>query len=508
MLLSSFVFGASPVVNDVIINNDLYVFDFDSLNSLCNASDGDDDTITYYYEWFKNGAKQLFLSDYYVFEDVTRANFSYVPVPSSWNNNGAGLEDDDYGNGDFAIYTGLSNYAGILLNWTTTYMPENIYNLFGSAYTGSGTPDYSSIFLPNSCIGDIIQFNVSSVNILGVNLFVKAWCWDGVSWVGDITHTSTTSLLREYDFRVKKTASFVENNTNLSYVSTSSGDEWILSCRAYDGSTSSDWVNSSAISIYDSFNNTFCFKDELNSNAIVNATISVEDPSASTVEYITNSSGCINFSVDSDFGNYALTFEEYEGYNTPIVFNVPINRSTGNVSQNFSLVNIYLKVNIYDRETYNLLNETCDFVLFDYLNATTTNGTILISNITIPSGDHIAQVLSVGFGTEQKKLTINWSQNITLNFYLLNLTGDNTGYLFVNNKDIFGRFVIGADDTLLEYNYDELAFISASECVSNSNGECQFLVELNRKTYMVSGSKTQNSIKYNSSKSINNIRRI
>ena len=162
---------------------------------------------------------------------------------------------------------------------------------------------------------------------------------------------------------------------------------------------------------------------------------------------------------------------------------------------NYERVETQLIVNIYNRETGTLLNDSESTVnLFGYFSDTTTNGTYEFSNTSIIDGFYILQVLSNGYGTEQKTINISGDEVATVNFYLLNLTGDNTGYLFVNNKDIFGRYVVGADDVLLEYDSDSLAYLDVSQCVSNSNGECQFLIELNEKTYMVSGSKIQDSL--------------
>jgi len=85
-----------------------------------------------------------------------------------------------------------------------------------------------------------------------------------------------------------------------------------------------------------------------------------------------------------------------------------------------------------------------------------------------------------------------------LNFdvYLLNATGSNIGNLVINTLDEFSRTLSNSVVKLLEYNDDDLRFIQVSECRTNSNGECIFGVELNRKTYIATATKSINSVIY------------
>jgi len=119
-----------------------------------------------------------------------------------------------------------------------------------------------------------------------------------------------------------------------------------------------------------------------------------------------------------------------------------------------------------------------------------------LSNVSIIAGNYTVYVVSDGFGTEIRTFQYTAETNVSIDLYMLNLTGTNTGALFVNTIDSYQRIVQGAKVVLMEYSPADLSFIQVSECLTNANGECGFWIELNTKTYFIRATKTINSQLY------------
>ncbi|MFX0132272.1 MAG: hypothetical protein ACFFDN_01370 [Candidatus Hodarchaeota archaeon] len=231
-----------------------------------------------------------------------------------------------------------------------------------------------------------------------------------------------------------------------------------------------------------------------NDSAISNATINIKYPSGTTISRVTDNAGKINFSsirnTIEELGNYTITFLGKEGYISPITFyeNLSISNAPFNNTYNISRVNII--INIYDRETHEILNKTSYLNILGFLNSSTNNGTLILSNLSIFSGDYTFQVVSEGYSTEEKTVIFTNKENLTLDFYLLNLTGDNTGTLFYTIIDQYYRLTKDSLVNLYEYFPETMSYEKVSECNSNVNGECTFFIELGIKKYYVTASKT------------------
>ncbi len=129
-------------------------------------------------------------------------------------------------------------------------------------------------------------------------------------------------------------------------------------------------------------------------------------------------------------------------------------------------------------------------MLQDYVNGTTTNGTFYINNLTIASGDLSVYALIDGYSTEQVTFSYTSQDNITVELYLVNSTGTNTGTHFVSALNEFYITQPDALISLFEYDVSLGSFIKVSECITNSQGECSFSVELGQKKYIITGTKT------------------
>jgi 5-hydroxyisourate hydrolase-like protein (transthyretin family) len=241
--------------------------------------------------------------------------------------------------------------------------------------------------------------------------------------------------------------------------------------------------------LWNKINNVINFTDGHTGDPIENTTIEIERPDGSTIERTTNLTGQIQFDFQEDFniieGEYKITFEGKEGYISPITFTEIVNESQANIQQEYEIYRATININIFDRATDNLLTNPVNIILLEVFNITTTNGTYSYSNATLTTQTYTIQSISDGYDTEQLEFLYTGQENLTLNFYMLNLTDPSAGTLFVSIIDDFYRVIQNAEVSLLEYNSESNSYIKVSECRSNSNGECQFTIELNKKTYIV-----------------------
>jgi len=217
-----------------------------------------------------------------------------------------------------------------------------------------------------------------------------------------------------------------------------------------------------------------------------------------------NSTGGINFSAKRGnnvyLGEYTLVYPEETGLVTPATFTPNINETSLPVRETYEIGTVKLTVNVFDRESGNLLTGVpVDLIMIGYFNITVLDGTETFNNLTLESGEQIVQAITDGYSTEQKTFDFSTQEEIEINLYPLNLTGDNTGSLFVSVIDPLYKSVPGATINLQEYNFIENSYVTVSECISNSNGECQFFVELNTKTYKLFGSKIIDGVLYTDS---------
>jgi len=250
--------------------------------------------------------------------------------------------------------------------------------------------------------------------------------------------------------------------------------------------------------------NVITFKT-VSGSPIVNATIEIKYPNLATIEQQTISDGSINFSSFNTgvqyFGVYQITFKSVSGFISPITTNFTINATTIPLIEDVTVLQPGINVDVYDRSTEQLITQLTELYFFNVLNDTSYSGQFIITNQSIIAGDYTLQVVSNGYGTEQQAFTFTSQSNVTVDFYLINLTEANAGTLFVSVIDEYYRVIQDAKVELLEYNPSSKSYILVSECQSNSNGECTFNIELNVKTYIIRASKTIDGRLYTASTS-------
>lgn len=180
--------------------------------------------------------------------------------------------------------------------------------------------------------------------------------------------------------------------------------------------------------------------------------------------------------------NFTFNFSASTKYLTPITLDV----------QSASVT-----INVFDRTNGNLINNlTSEVIIYNIGNKTTNDGMAVFNNSEIQKGEYSSQVVVEGYNTEQKSFEYNGEQNAQVNFFLLQQNQSNVETLFVTTTDEYDNLLFGVDVRLQEYDVDSKSFIEVSNCISNSNGECQFLIELKTKSYRLIGTTSINGVDF------------
>lgn len=362
--------------------------------------------------------------------------------------------------------------------FTTHYVDSGLFNYSGKQ-VGYETNSSGNITLsPLETVNQTIYFYNNIINVTAYDNYTLDPILSFNITIEGRQHQTTTGNITG-----------VYCNLNLTNISISSYN-YLSTSILHNTSNSTANISMQSLISY------FHFINGQDNQTINNATITITPPSGSSFQLLTNSTGGINFSNNNVFGQYTITFEAQQGYISPLSFYVNITAATTPVRRNFTISQAVLRINIYDRETGDYLNKPTNVILFGYFNTTVNNGSLDIYNLTIESGTHTIQALSSGYGAEQKQVTFSNQEELTIDFYLLNVTGSNTGTLYVSTVDEFYRTISEAYVTLLEYDAETTTYKSVSECLTNSNGECQFYIELNVKTYILTASKTISGYEY------------
>jgi hypothetical protein len=302
-----------------------------------------------------------------------------------------------------------------------------------------------------------------------------------VTYTVNVNYTSNGSLV------------LTDTTSNLYYendFSTFNSDEYTVTIIATEASSGSTSLNSSTI-IYDGINYLYFFNEQSGA-PIPNADITIVDPLGGNNTVTTDSDGKVLFSsYDSGnlkTGTYYITFKDFVGFVSPVNFNFTRNVLPFNLSYNITTVNLY--INLYYRTNNAVFNQSADIIVQGILNDTTSNGSVSIPDVTAIIGDYTFSVFADGFYAEEKIVTITGQEGLNVDFYLLELDNNNSGTVTIRTIDEFQRLVSGTEVNLLEYKPSTLSYVEVSECLTDSNGECKFLVETNTKTYKFSASKS------------------
>lgn len=245
--------------------------------------------------------------------------------------------------------------------------------------------------------------------------------------------------------------------------------------------------------------NNITFEDE-SSNPLENITVDITYPDSSEVSYQTDSNGNVVFPFvynDIDqYGTYTIDLSGNQGYGD-LSISETLTSLNAPLDETYTVENAKINITIYDRETGSLLSGvTVDIEILNLLSDSTTTGNLIIENASIVSQQYTLQAISDGYLTEQRTFTFTNQEVLNLDIYMLNATGENTGFAIISIQDEFYRILSGADVRLLEYDSSALSFIQISQCYADSNGECTFGIELDKKTYIAQATQVINNINY------------
>ena len=262
----------------------------------------------------------------------------------------------------------------------------------------------------------------------------------------------------------------------------------------FDGEYENHNVSSNLNAIlWNKVNNLVVFKRADNSQNIQDLNVTLTRPDGSQLDLTTNSNGEIQFDFQEDFsviqGTYSFLIPETFGFLTPVTFFVDVDEDNENIQETYFLSTTSIFVRVFDRITFDFLEKPTNLFFLGVFNETTSNGTYLQDNVTLGIGTYTVQALSDGYDTEQIEFIYTGVSQIIIDFYMMNLTDESAGTLFISVIDDFYRVINDAKVNLLEYDTTTKSYIKVSECKTNSNGECSFTIELNKKTYIITAQK-------------------
>jgi len=249
------------------------------------------------------------------------------------------------------------------------------------------------------------------------------------------------------------------------------------------------------VTLYPYYDNYFYFYNGNTNTPITDANITIDLPRSTTdLELVTDVDGKVEFSSIYENvpqnGTYNITFEDLSGFITPITFTRDYsNYSSFPVNESFNISVTNLNITLYYRSNSSLFNKNASVIIEGLANHTTTNGTIYIQNSTIAAGTYRVTVSSDGYYNEEKTFTYTSQDSIDVSLYLLELNASNSGTVTIRTVDEYSRLLDNVEVNLLEYDPSTLSYIEVSECYTDSNGECKFLVETNTKSYKFTASK-------------------
>ncbi len=441
---------------------------------------------------------------------TTRINSSFA---TKYKYNITFYNNSNHFNKTYLNYNFSAHSNTIQGNLTRSFLYANVKSNFDSSSltfnVTTGTTTYNNInkntkiFLQNN--------NYNNLTFSAVNFKTQ------IVYNKNTSQNLTITLNRTYQYIFPRNKS---NNKPIAYFNVSNGTYIYLNAQnttkiyCYNTCTfmisSKDFMNSyftKNSSTNKNINMTYAinklyFKDN-SATAIQGLLIQITYPSGYSLNRITNVAGMINFSsiplTSNETGTYSFHVYDKIGYVTPLTFTETLTSANIPFTKNYTIYKATIKVNIFDRLTHNLLLRNVSLYFLTLFNDSTNTGAYSKTNISILANDYVAQALSSGYGTEQQTFTYNGISNVSIDFYLLNLSQSNVGTLFVSTLSSGLYKISGVRVILREYDPITLTFIEVSECISNSNGECAFNIELGTKTYDLIATKTINGQVYTAS---------
>jgi hypothetical protein len=226
----------------------------------------------------------------------------------------------------------------------------------------------------------------------------------------------------------------------------------------------------------------FSFNNLLSSSLVNNYTFGGR---ASVGDFVT---GTIYNDAIMGVGNNTLLFSKFGFILQNFSF---VLSNTTNTNYTFNVTPSFININIYDRETLSLITDTVNLVLEgDMGNETsTTTGTATLQAINGVPDDYRIVAESANYETEQVFFTYTNQENISIDIYMLNATGINTGFINIQVK-ASGNFVDDAIVQALEWRPLSSAYVSVAQCKTTTTGTCSLNIELNNVIYKFSATKS------------------
>ena len=181
-------------------------------------------------------------------------------------------------------------------------------------------------------------------------------------------------------------------------------------------------------------------------------------------------------------GSNNIIFEKLGFANTNISFTLT-DTSTLNITTNISTSKIL--INIYDRTTGILINETVSLTLIGTygINSTTNNGTLKISNILLLDEDYQIIASSSNYVSESVYFSFTNREISIVDIYMIKSNLTNYGTHTVKAITDTGLLVNNAVCKALEWKPTLSAFVSVAQGTTDSTGEVLLNVELGTKLY-------------------------
>jgi hypothetical protein len=287
--------------------------------------------------------------------------------------------------------------------------------------------------------------------------------------------------------------------TDLSYnlnVTDYNADIYNIVVSANETSTGASFEHSSLL--YVDKTNYVYFTDERNDALLTGKDIAILFPTSDRVSYVTDSEGKINFSsfVGTSLidGLTIVTYEGDSGYITPISFNFTSTVLPYNLSYNISRTNI--SIFLRDSETSQLITDNITVSITGLGTFSTTNGTLFFEDISIVAGTYIIYTTSTNYTYTQRTFTYTSQSPIDITLSLYNKLTSNVGNIYVNVYDSSSDQVTNADVRLQELNVNTNTFVEVSQGNTGSDGQANFQVLLEARTYRFYVTGIVNGVSY------------
>jgi hypothetical protein len=341
------------------------------------------------------------------------------------------------------------------------------------------------------------EINVSALstttqNITGV--FDTNFTINAIDFVdnGTINNFNVTIIQSNVSFSAFNTTS----NGNLSF--------GLLKSRLYNVTVRSDGylinnnsnynISTNLTAVMRSATSSATFIDSNTSLGIINRSITLIYPDATQLSLTTNENGTVSWVTVLNgveiYGEYNITFDSQEGYESPQSFLENITALNAPLNTSYNISPATLNITIRDQATGNLINQSTIVTIVGIGQFNVTGGNLAIQNGSIGAGNYTLYALSDGYVIGQTVFDYDAREVENIDIYLIQSNASNTGTVQVTIFDEGFNTQLGADVRLLQYFSSSDSFVQVDQCFSNSNGECFFGVQLGTTLYKVTATKT------------------